>query len=127
MKQPLDLARRFLALAERDVKVFRSLADDPDIDDEPVGFHAQQSVEKCLKALLAKHQIVFRKTHDLDELLSLLRSNLLPEPPFVDSLSDLSPYAVILRYDFVEFDRLDRVQAKKIVEGILSWTKTQVG
>lgn len=53
MKQPADLARRFLALAERDLKAFRKLAGDPDIDDEIVGFHAQQAVEKCLKAVLA--------------------------------------------------------------------------
>lgn len=127
MKQPLDLARRFFSLAGRDAKVFRILADNPDIDDESVGFHAQQTVEKCLKAILAKYQIEFRKTHDLFELLSLIRSQRLPEPPFVENLSDLTPFAVLLRYDFMEFEGLDRSQAKEIVEAILEWTRVQVG
>ena len=65
MKQPVDLARRFLSLAERDFKAFRKLAGDPEIDDEVVGFHAQQTIEKCLKAVLAKHRFEVRKTHDL--------------------------------------------------------------
>ena len=45
MKRPEDLARRFLALADRDIRAFRKLSDDPEIDDEVVGFHAQQAVE----------------------------------------------------------------------------------
>ena len=70
MKQPVDLARRFLALAERDRKAFRKLSGDPEMDDELVGFHAQQTVEKCLKAVLAKDRVEVRKTHDLRELLA---------------------------------------------------------
>jgi HEPN domain-containing protein len=31
-------------------------------------FHAQQAVEKCLKAFLTHHDHRFRKTHDLVEL-----------------------------------------------------------
>ena len=35
-------------------------------------FHAQQCVEKYLKAILQKRNIYFPKTHDLNNLLSLL-------------------------------------------------------
>lgn len=31
-------------------------------------FHAQQTIEKCLKAFLTRHERRFRKTHDLVEL-----------------------------------------------------------
>jgi len=31
-------------------------------------FHCQQAAEKAMKAFLTAHDIVFRKTHDLDEL-----------------------------------------------------------
>lgn len=86
MKQPVDLARRFLLLAERDFKAFLKLADDPEIDDEVVGFHAQQSIEKCLKAVLAKHRVEVRKTHDLRELQALLESNRLPLPPLLEQI-----------------------------------------
>ena len=35
-------------------------------------FHAQQAVEKYIKAYLVKNQIEFRKTHDLGKLLDLI-------------------------------------------------------
>lgn len=66
MKQAADLARRFLALADRDLRAFEKLVSDPEIDDEVIGFHAQQAVEKCLKAVLVRHSIEFRKVHDLE-------------------------------------------------------------
>lgn len=78
MKQPEELARRFLTLADRDLRAFRKLSDDLEIDDEVVGFHAQQAVEKCLKAVLAKHRVEVRKTHDLQVLIELLAQNNLP-------------------------------------------------
>lgn len=37
-----DLTRK----AEGDAKAMRRLASDPEIDDEAVGFHAQQAIEK---------------------------------------------------------------------------------
>jgi len=53
MKQPVDLARAYLKLADRDIKALDLLIHSREIDDETVGFHAQQAVEKCLKAVLA--------------------------------------------------------------------------
>jgi hypothetical protein len=51
MKQAIDLARRFLALANRDVKTLRLLISAADSDDQAIGFHAQQAIEKYLKAV----------------------------------------------------------------------------
>ncbi len=63
-----------------------------------VGFHAQQAAEKALKALLIRHQVKFRKTHDLGKLLDLAE----PIAPGVrQELADiraLTPYAVDVRY-----------------------------
>jgi len=39
---------------------------------EPICFHAQQCIEKYLKARLVEANIPFPKTHDLDELLKLV-------------------------------------------------------
>ncbi|GJL54452.1 MAG: hypothetical protein NPIRA02_15840 [Nitrospirales bacterium] len=72
MKQPLDLAQRYLLIADRDINTMRILVPITESDDEAIGFHAQQAVEKCLKALLSLHQIPFRKTHDIGELVDLL-------------------------------------------------------
>ena len=126
MKQPVDLARRFLLLAERDFKAFRKLADDPEMDDAVIGFHAQQAVEKCLKAVLALHRVEIRKTHDLRELQTLLEKNRLPMTPMTEEIKDLNPYAVMLRYDDVESETLDRVRARRTVEGILAWAKALI-
>lgn len=111
MKRPEELARRFLTLADRDIRAFRKLSDDLEIDDEIVGFHAQQAVEKCLKAVLAKHSIEVHKTHDLQVLLDLLIRNNLPVPPAREGIDALGPFAVELRYDLVTAEPLDRGQA----------------
>jgi len=59
---------------------------DRNVADETIGFHAQQAVEKCLKAVLILHEIEFRKTHNLDELVDLLKEHTLPQPPNTDGL-----------------------------------------
>ena len=44
-----DFVQDWLAKAEEDLLVARELMDRNRISYDPVGFHAQQSVEKCLK------------------------------------------------------------------------------
>jgi HEPN domain-containing protein len=126
MKRPEDLARRFLALADRDMRAFLKLADDPEIDDEVVGFHAQQAVEKCLKAVLAKHRVELRKTHDLQLLIDLLVQSHLPSPPLCEGIDALGSFAVELRYDLMATEPLDREQARTVVAAVRSWAEQQV-
>jgi HEPN domain-containing protein len=61
-------------------------------------FHAQQCVEKYLKAKLVETKIRFTKTHDLVRLLDLI----LPREPlwelFRSLLIELSRFAVSFRY-----------------------------
>jgi hypothetical protein len=38
MSRPIDLARHLLALADRDIRAFLKLVDDPGIDEATVGF-----------------------------------------------------------------------------------------
>ncbi|MDZ4854962.1 MAG: HEPN domain-containing protein [Nitrospirota bacterium] len=126
MKQPEELARRFLTLADRDLRAFRKLSDDLEIDDEVVGFHAQQAVEKCLKAVLAKHRVEVRKTHDLQVLIELLAQNNLPSPPLREGIDTLGPFAVELRYDLMVTEPLDREQACKVTESVRRWAEQQL-
>ena len=126
MKRPEDLARRFLALADRDIRAFRKLSDDPEIDDEVVGFHAQQAVEKSLKAVLAKHRVELRKTHDLQLLIDLLIQNNLPSAPLCEGIHTLGPFAVELRYDLMATEPLDREQARTVVAAVRDWAEQQV-
>jgi HEPN domain-containing protein len=53
----VSLAELLLRKAESDLAVARVLAADPDPHDDAIGFHAQQAVEKALKAVLALEQI----------------------------------------------------------------------
>lgn len=126
MKRPIDLARAYLKLADRDLKALDLLIGSREIDDETVGFHAQQAVEKCLKAVLAFNSIPFRKTHDLQELMDLLVDNKKTLPPNADKLDSLNPYAVLLRYDFIDLKGVDRTAAHELVASVRSWAEKQI-
>jgi len=126
MKQPHDLARRFLALADRDLKTLRQLTSLPDSEDEAIGFHAQQAVEKSLKAVLALHGIPFRKTHDLSELMDLLTDHGRAAPPNAAALDTLSPFAVIFRYDVLDVEGFDRRDALGMAEVVRRWAGEQI-
>lgn len=62
-----------------------------------VCFHAQQCVEKYIKALLIIHEIDFPKTHDIERLIQLLPSTILL-PIAVSDQALLTTYAVTARY-----------------------------
>lgn len=126
MKQPIDLACSYLKLADRDIKALDLLVHAQTIDDETVGFHAQQAVEKCLKAVLSFSSISFRKTHDLQELMDLLLDNKKPLPPNAEQLDALNPYAVLMRYDFVELKGFNRATAYDLVVSVRKWAELQI-
>ena len=126
MKQPRDLAFRYLALADRDLKTCRQLSEISDSDDEAIGFHAQQAIEKCLKAVLAAKAIPFRKTHDLVELVDLLKDRLHLAPPHAEMLDQLNPFAVTFRYEFLDLEPVNRGQLSSGVEAIQRWAEQQI-
>lgn len=65
---------------------------------DAVCFHAQQCIEKYLKAFLQNHRIPFPKTHDLLMLLEAC----LPKQPLREAwrqeMDMLTRYAVLFRY-----------------------------
>ncbi|MDD5308916.1 MAG: HEPN domain-containing protein [Deltaproteobacteria bacterium] len=62
-----------------------------------VCFHAQQCVEKCLKACLAHEGIHFPKHHDIGELFTLLPPGIAIELS-PDEQERLTDYATVTRY-----------------------------
>ena len=92
-------SRTLLRKAEGDAAAARELAGNPEIPDEIVGFHAQQAVEKWLKALIADSGRHFEHTHDLRRLLSLAGADRSELPVNADSLIALTQYSVPLRYE----------------------------
>ena len=69
-----DFVEQWFKKAAQDIKTAEILLNTELEDYYTSAFHCQQSVEKYLKAYLVRHQIEFRKTHDLDELLKLAKS-----------------------------------------------------
>lgn len=65
---------------------------------EDLAFHAQQAVEKSIKAVLVQTGIPFPRTHDIDELLALLPADRRPHAGGEDAFGDLTVYAVMTRY-----------------------------
>ena len=65
MDRSHEYAQLLLRKATEDYKAVEVLAHNSDIDDCTVGFHAQQAIEKSLKAILADKGIEYPFTHNL--------------------------------------------------------------
>jgi hypothetical protein len=87
--------------------------------DSVLGFHAQQAVEKLIKALLSSLSVPFELTHQLDRLQTALRAagETLPATPL--PLSELNDFAVVYRYDllfqFASPDVTDLQEAVRLI------------
>ena len=94
-----DEARRFLLKAAQDEYVLVRLLEDAAAPDEQLGFHAQQAVEKLLKAALFLTGEEPPRTHHLAQLEAMLAANGQPLPTEFQALLDLTPFAVQWRYE----------------------------
>lgn len=103
------------------------LASNLGISDEIIGFHAQQAVEKWLKAVMALHGLEEARIHDLGRLLEILDETGIDLPPAADRLDDLSIYAVPLRYaDLLDAEPLDREATVMLIEEVGEWADAQL-
>lgn len=127
MTPPISGARRLMTLAQRDMTSFRALATHPEVDISAPGFFAQQAVEKCLKSVAEHHGIVFRKTHDVDELVDLLLQHNVSMPFPAEQFSHLNPFAVILRYEETTFISMTLEEMSQLVDLAYQWASTVVG
>lgn len=121
-----SIAQLLLDSARQDLAACQLLSAGAGIGDAVVGFHAQQAVEKSLKAVLSAHRIEFRRTHDLVALLDLLQDNHLPAPPEAAWLDELNPYAVEARYGTIDPHGLERGRALDAAARVLDWAQVQV-
>jgi HEPN domain-containing protein len=117
-----DYALLLLRKARADKLVLDKLADDPEIADDVIGFHAQQAVEKLLKAVLANRGVEYPRVHDIDRLVDVLEAHDGLLPPQARQLDELTPWATQLRYDeLLDVERLDRRRTQQLVEAVLEW------
>jgi HEPN domain-containing protein len=89
-------------------------------------FHAQQAVEKYLKAVLSTHGIRYPFTHDLLELSGFLADNAITLPVADEQLEKLNPFAVKQRYDRPPLVKVTREEVKEIVDLIANWCEKQL-
>ena len=74
-------------------------------------FHAQQCIEKYLKATLVKNKASFSKIHDLEVLLDLCLPLYPLWEPMRDDMQLLTQYAVQFRYPGESADKEEAKQA----------------
>ncbi len=92
-----------------------------------VCFHAQQCVEKCLKACLNEASVQFHKTHDLEQLLN---QALVVEPlwaAFRPSLKRLSDAAIVPRYPGGVFTKAEAQRALKTCKAFRKEARLNLG
>ena len=120
--EALDHARGLLVMARKDFDALRGMIGNPLFADEIFGFHAQQAIEKSLKAWLAMRAVDYPLTHDLSRVLSLLEAQGIDVDRYWP-LVELTVFAVQARYDadLLESDvPLDRVAIIDQVHDVLT-------
>jgi HEPN domain-containing protein len=129
MSQTRDHSALLLRKAAQDEYTVDRLMADPASPDEVIGFHAQQSVEKLFKAVLAAAAVQYRYTHDLIELMGTLTANGIAVPPELDAVKDFVPFAVAFRYDDLpdeDDEPSDREQATRLLRRTREWAELEV-
>ena len=98
MKELRDLVHGWIVKADSDLVAVRLLLEGGGPYDIAC-FHAQQAIEKLLKAVLAYRAQPIPRTHDLEELQRLvLAAGFIPGLEDLD-LVEVTDYAVLARYD----------------------------
>ena len=128
MNRHHEYAQGLYEKALDDFHALESLINNQKIRDWLYGFHAQQAVEKAIKAVLAAKNLTFPFTHDIEKLLGLLTNNKLEHPPHVSILIRLTSFGATLRYDFFNAEELpaSREILLKIVAEILQWASNNI-
>lgn len=118
----IELALLWLKKADHDLITARQTLALPDGPTDTPCFHAQQAVEKALKALLTVRQITFPKIHDLVRLLDIITPTFPAMESYREAFSELSEYSVEVRYpdDWFEPSRDDAEKALLVAEKIVA-------
>ena len=114
-REQKDYLKNWLIRANEDIAVINNLFNsDPSFYASSICYHAQQAVEKFLKAFLVFHSVDFKKTHDVDFLLAECKEI---EPNGFDiDLGSLADFSISLRYpdDFYVPDKKETIKYRDI-------------
>ena len=121
-----DLARRLLGAAREDELMANSLLPVKGVTDAGIGLHAQQAVEKAIKAVLSAEKTEFPFTHDLERLKQFAKKSGIELPTTLDGIKALTPFALDERYGAETPIGLDRDQALKWAAAAIAWAGTLI-
>ena len=96
------------------------------VSDSPVGFHAQQAVEKALKAALASRDLEFPFTHDLGLLMQLCEDAGFKLPVDLAEADRLTPYAAAIRYGLGDPEAVAAENALRWAALTIEWTEAAI-
>ena len=115
-----ELVHQWLVKADEDLDAAKFLFSRGTSFFSTIGFHCQQSAEKCFKAFLTWHQIEFPKTHDLELLLNLMAAADSALAASIAEVAALNPYGVDIRYpgDIPEITREDAEVAVRLADRV---------
>ena len=118
-----QLALLLVGKASADETVLEKLLDDPEIPDEVLGFHLQQTVEKRLKAVLALNGVEYERTHSISYLTTLIERHGIELPGSRERIEELTPWAVAARYEDSFQAVLDRRGARELIADVRAWSE----
>lgn len=125
--EPDQVAVILARKAKGDATAVREFAGSAEITDEIVGFHAQQAIEKWLKAVVASRGEEFEYTHDLRHLIDLVGLEPTDAPFDVRRVIALTEYAVPFRYeDLLDAEPLDRDATVALVDVVGGWAEARL-
>lgn len=121
-----DLPGDLLALAREDLASAEALDRAERVSDAPVGFHAQQAVEKSLKAAIASRNQDFPFNHDLGLLMQLCQDAGLKLPAGLADADRLTPYAAAVRYGLGDPGAVATADALRWAGLAIEWADAQL-
>lgn len=95
---------------------------------EALCFHAQQSAEKAIKAVLVNSNVEFPYTHNIARLITIVQESGIAWPDKLNDAVELTEYAVQTRYPGVriEVTEEDYQKALWIAKAVLNWATSFV-
>jgi HEPN domain-containing protein len=123
--EPSQLAAILARKATEDAVALSEFEANSNIADSILGFHAQQAIEKWLKAVLADKGIDFEYTHDLRRLIELVEELGINFPFITGEIVMYTEFAVPLRYeDLLDAEPLDRGAAVTLISEVEAWARS---
>jgi len=119
-KSDRDHAFQLLQMARKDHQAITHMLDQDSFSEEVFGFHAQQSIEKALKAWITAKGLTYPKSHDVSALTRILGDSGEEVTKF-PNLEDYTIYAVQYRYEAYDEseEQLDRRQVIEATNALL--------